>query len=180
MLPCNHLLYCCFYIDTHVKDRDCPHLTSCAPHVWSLGCGGQRQCRLLVMLYHHGVLRPELRQAGLPVGSSPSSLCSGDSTQASPWCALFTVLEHTDPHTCRQVSFADPLIPRSAVRFSGQMLYQLSFNNYPSPSFLFLCVWVITMNPLAHRPSSSYMRVHPHPFAHSFRIPCLSIPFHWG
>jgi len=142
MLPCNHLLYCCFYIDTHVKDRDCPHLTSCAPHVWSLGCGGQRQCRLLVMLYHHGVLRPELRQAGLPVGSSPSSLCSGDSTQASPWCALFTVLEHTDPHTCRQVSFADPLIPRSAVRFSGQMLYQLSFNNYPSPSFLFLCVCV--------------------------------------
>ena len=56
-------------------------------------------------------------------------------THPNPWCVWFTLLKHTDSQTCRQVSFGDPT---SSLRISGQVFYQLSFTDHPSPLFLFL------------------------------------------
>ena len=67
----------------------------------------------------------------------PSVLKTCSLTQI-PWYVWFTLLEHTDSQTCRQVSFGDPLIPTSSLRISGQVFYQLSFTDHPSPLFLFL------------------------------------------
>ena len=84
------------------------------------------------------VLGTELRPSGLPVCSTQWSLSFKDMfTHPNPWCVWFTLLKHTDSQTCRQVSFGDPLIPTSSLRFSGQVFYQLSFTNHPCPLFLF-------------------------------------------
>lgn len=91
-------------------------------HTWGIKCGGgQRICRLAVLFCH--------------------IMCSGSLsfkdmfTHPKPWCGWFTLLKHTDSQTCRQVSFGDPT---SSLRISGQVFYQLSFTDHPSPLFLFL------------------------------------------
>jgi len=85
------------------------------------------------------LLRTELRPSGLPVGSTPGpSVLETNLTQPRPSCDWFTILEHIDIHTCRQVSLGAPLIPTSTVGFSGQMFYQVRFTNRKSAS-LFFC-----------------------------------------
>ena len=68
--------------------------------------------------------------------NGPSVLKTCSLTQI-PWYVWFTLLEHTNSQTCKQVRFGDSHIATSAFRFPGQVFYQLSFTNHPSPSFLF-------------------------------------------
>ena len=137
--PIPVLIICTCYlcIDTHVKGLTLSSSHFSVSHTCGTKCGVIREIATWqfssVTLW---VLGTELWPSGPLVGSTQWSLSFRDMfTHPKPWCGWFTLLKHTDSQTCRQVSFGDPT---SSLRISGQVFYQLSFTDHPSPLFLFL------------------------------------------